>query len=318
MAHDLEHHASPGPPTAARRTARAAAARSPCSPRTATPTCPCPSRSSCSAATRSCARSRPTSGACRATCTGSVPDNDLLGRDVGSLGASASRASFDLESAGLLRDVDPKGPVVPSFLTGEVHGFPAGARMAVGGGRAGGHGHRALRRPGHARASRRSCRPNTSSRAPTASRRSRSQARVRDAVSRRSRAARWTTGSRAVAGPTRSWTARAVDTRSAAARWAAPWRTRRRTRPTRGPRAGPAPPIPRGRPTGSRCSPAISSWAPACPPSRGRTSRSSYGRGLARAGFKMKAGVRGPSGQPVLVYAIANGRATLLNPPPGS
>jgi hypothetical protein len=42
-----------------------------------------------------------------------------------------------------------------------------------------------------------------------------------------------------------------------------------------------------------------------------------HGRGLAHSGFMLRAGARGPAGQPILVYAIAGKRATLLNPSAG-
>ena len=59
------------------------------------------------------------------------PDKDLLGRDVDSLAARASPASFELDASGLVAAVNPKGRVVPSFLTGQVHGVPKGARLAL-------------------------------------------------------------------------------------------------------------------------------------------------------------------------------------------
>jgi hypothetical protein len=60
------------------------------------------------------------------------PDADLVGRAVSDLNPGAlPGASFELDGGGLLADVDPKAAIVPSFLTGELSGVPAGARVAV-------------------------------------------------------------------------------------------------------------------------------------------------------------------------------------------
>jgi hypothetical protein len=60
------------------------------------------------------------------------PDDDLLGRPVAALAAApAPEADFALDGGGMLDDVDPTGPLVPSMLTGEVSGIPAKARLAV-------------------------------------------------------------------------------------------------------------------------------------------------------------------------------------------
>jgi hypothetical protein len=58
------------------------------------------------------------------------PDADLVGRAAADV-ATLPGAGFELDGGGLLADVDPRGPIVPAFLTGEVSGVPAGARLAV-------------------------------------------------------------------------------------------------------------------------------------------------------------------------------------------
>jgi hypothetical protein len=59
-------------------------------------------------------------------------DADLIGTSVDRLAAGSRRgASFELDGGGLLGDVDPAGPLVPSLITGEVSGVPAAARLAV-------------------------------------------------------------------------------------------------------------------------------------------------------------------------------------------
>ena len=63
---------------------------------------------------------------------GGGPDSDLVGRDLDQLGAGgAGGASFELDGGGLLADVDPRGAIVPTFLTGELSGVPDDARVAV-------------------------------------------------------------------------------------------------------------------------------------------------------------------------------------------
>jgi hypothetical protein len=63
---------------------------------------------------------------------GGGPDSDLVGRDLTALAADRFRdASFDLDGGGLLADVDPRGAIVPTFLTGELSGVPDDARVAV-------------------------------------------------------------------------------------------------------------------------------------------------------------------------------------------
>ena len=246
-----------------------------------------------------------------------VPDNDLLGRDAGSLGASPSRASFELESSGGLRDVNPKGPVVPSMITGVVQDFPAGARMAVvvggrvatvtvpydDGGTArfsafvppeyfvkGANGIQAFAITGQG-AGRRFQALQGGAVDYRISRRGGSEALV-DSQGRRYPISR-----SAVDGAVENASADEADV--GAEGWAG------NTDP---PRAADRVLLFSG-----------DLFLGASVPSNPRPDlEKSYGRGLARAGFKMRAGVRGPSGQPVLVYAIANGRATLLNPPPGS
>ena len=60
------------------------------------------------------------------------PDADLVGRGADAVNAAApAGASFELDGGGLLADVDPGGAIVPSFLTGELSGVPAAARLAV-------------------------------------------------------------------------------------------------------------------------------------------------------------------------------------------
>jgi Sulfatase len=59
-------------------------------------------------------------------------DDDLVGRRVDGLRAGRQEgASFELDSAGLLANVDPTAPIVPSLMTGALSGVPDGARLAV-------------------------------------------------------------------------------------------------------------------------------------------------------------------------------------------
>jgi hypothetical protein len=58
-------------------------------------------------------------------------DDDLVGRRATALAATSSRARFQLDGGGLLGSVDPRGPVVPAFITGTVGSVPAGSRLAV-------------------------------------------------------------------------------------------------------------------------------------------------------------------------------------------
>jgi hypothetical protein len=59
-------------------------------------------------------------------------DADLIGTSVDRLASGSRRgASFELDGGGLLRHVDPAGPLVPSLITGELSGVPAAARLAV-------------------------------------------------------------------------------------------------------------------------------------------------------------------------------------------
>jgi hypothetical protein len=63
---------------------------------------------------------------------GSGEDADLIGKGVDELAAGTRPgASFELDGGGLLGDVDPAGPLVPSFITGELSGVPAASRLAV-------------------------------------------------------------------------------------------------------------------------------------------------------------------------------------------
>lgn len=57
-------------------------------------------------------------------------DADLVGRTAGDA-ATLSGASFELDGGGLFADVDPRGAIVPAFVTGEVAGLPDAARLAV-------------------------------------------------------------------------------------------------------------------------------------------------------------------------------------------
>jgi Sulfatase len=57
-------------------------------------------------------------------------DADLVGRVATDL-ATLPGARFELDGGGLLADVDPRGPIVPAFLTGELSDVPADARLAV-------------------------------------------------------------------------------------------------------------------------------------------------------------------------------------------
>jgi len=59
----------------------------------------------------------------------SGPDADLIGRGVE--GLAAAGGSFEVDGGGLLSTVDPDGPIVPSLVSGQVTGVPAGARLAV-------------------------------------------------------------------------------------------------------------------------------------------------------------------------------------------
>jgi hypothetical protein len=61
---------------------------------------------------------------------GGAQDADLVGRTVGAAG-TLSGAHFELDGGGLFADVDPRGALVPAFVTGELSGVPDGARLAV-------------------------------------------------------------------------------------------------------------------------------------------------------------------------------------------
>ena len=61
---------------------------------------------------------------------GGGADADLVGRGAADA-PTLPGASFELDGGGLLADVDPRGPIVPAFLTGELSGVSAGARLAV-------------------------------------------------------------------------------------------------------------------------------------------------------------------------------------------
>ena len=56
---------------------------------------------------------------------------DLIGRDVGSLGAPLGAGRFTLNGAGLLADVHPHAAIVPGLVSGTVAGLPGNARLAV-------------------------------------------------------------------------------------------------------------------------------------------------------------------------------------------
>jgi hypothetical protein len=59
-------------------------------------------------------------------------DADLVGGELTALRANRlAGAHFELDGAGPLADVNPRGAIVPSFLTGELSGVPDGARLAV-------------------------------------------------------------------------------------------------------------------------------------------------------------------------------------------